>query len=72
LEANVKKVKQYQNMLGNLQKFIQFDFRAYLKNLGSKKEETVQSLLEKIDEKTDEIELIESLYPEEIDIGKEL
>lgn len=69
LEANVKKVKQYQAMLGNLQKFIHFDFRAYLKQLGLKEDETVSSLLEKIDEKKDEIELIESLYPEEIDIG---
>jgi hypothetical protein len=70
VEANVKKVKQYQNMLGNLQKFIQFDFRAYLKNLGQKSEESVETLLNKIDQKKDEIQLIESLYPEEIDIGR--
>ena len=70
MEANVKKVKQYQNMLGNLQKFILFDFRAYLKGLGGESSETVGSLLEKIDEKKDEISLIESLYPEEVDIGR--
>ena len=69
LRDNARKVKMYVGLLLPLEKLIRFDFRKYLKDMERSQEETVESLMQKIQTCKQEILEIEEKYPNEIVIG---
>ena len=69
LRDNARKVKMYVGLLSPLEKLIRFDFRKYLKDMERSQEETVESLMLKIQTCKKEIHEIEEKYPNEIVIG---